>query len=291
MVLPGQVPTPSQILSELLTGHLEAVSLQAEASYCQALALCSATKVSREFTAAQAARLDYDELRHRLEPRRRRLVHVGWGSLLLAGLGAGLSVLNAIEFSGSLSATEPALPALAAAAVWLTGAWLAALAIREKRWTLVAAVTGCAVVLALLLAALHGFYPRPGWPATAGFARGSSVFGGLISVFIGVFAVGAAVLMAHLEPASLFVARRRWHRARAAHQAAVQMQLIDVEMASMAKQAWLSLVRTQASTVAGDDERLVHETAALAAALLENGRPGFPAPLRIPDPVRSRGAR
>ena len=72
MVLPGQVPTPSQILSELLTGHPKAVSLQAEASHCRALALCSATKVSREFTAAQAARLDYDELRHRLEPRRRR---------------------------------------------------------------------------------------------------------------------------------------------------------------------------------------------------------------------------
>ena len=282
MVLPGQVPTPSQILSELLTGHPKAVSLQAEASHCRALALCSARKVSREFTAAQAARLDYDELRHRLEPRRRRSVHAGWGSLLLAGLAAGLTALNAIEFSGSLSGTEPALPALAAAAVWLTGAWLAALAVREKRWTLVAAVTGCAIVLASLLAALHGFYPRPGWPAAGGFARGSSVFGALIGVFIVVFAAGAAVLMAHLEPASLFMARRRWRRAHIAHEAAVHLQLTDVEMASVARQAWLSLVRAQASIVAGDDEQLVHETAALAAALLENGRPGFPAPLRIP---------
>ena len=42
---------------------------------------------------------------------------------------------------------------------------------------------------------------------------------------------------------------------------------------AIATEAWLSLVRTQASTVADGDERLVHDTLALAAALLESGRP------------------
>jgi hypothetical protein len=36
-VLPGHTQTPSQIMGNLLTGHLEAASLQAEASHRRAL--------------------------------------------------------------------------------------------------------------------------------------------------------------------------------------------------------------------------------------------------------------
>ncbi len=82
--------------------------------------------------------------------------------------------------------------------------------------------------------------------------------------------------MAHMESASLFVARRRWHRARAAHEAAARTAQDDLEAAAIATEAWLGLVRTQASAVAGDDEHLVHETVALAAALPESGRPQLP---------------
>jgi hypothetical protein len=243
-------------MGELLTGHPEAASLQAEASHRQALARSSAASVHHGFVVAQTARRSYEELQHRLDPRRRRTIHFAAGLLLLTVLGAGLTMLDDIELGG----TRAVLPALAATAVWLTGAWLAALGSRERRWPLVLATAGAAILLGLLLATVHGF-------------RGGSVFGALIGVFILVLAGGAAVLMAHMESASLFLARRRWHRARAAHAAAVQTEQEDVEAAVVATEAWLGLVRTQASAVADDDEHLVHETVALAAALMESGRP------------------
>jgi hypothetical protein len=266
--MPGHTPTPAQIVGGLLTGHPEAVSLQAEASHCRALADCSAANVGKEFTAAQAARLGYDELRHRLDSRRRRPIHFCAGLLLLVVLGAGLTMLDEVELSGIFGGLSAVLTALAATAVWLTGAWLAALASRERSWTLVVAIVGGGIFLAVLLATLHGFDPRPGWPAA---------FGVLVGMFILVLAAGAAVLIAHLEPASLHVARRRWHRARAAHKAAVQREQADAEAASVATEAWFGLVRTQASAAAGGEEHLVRETVVLAATLLESGRPQLPA--------------
>ena len=277
-MLPPHPRTPSQIISELLAGHPEAASLQAEASHCQALARSSAANVGQAFTAAQAARLSYEGLRHRLDPRRHRTIHFGAGLILLIVLGAGLAMLNVIELSGLLGGIRSVLPALAATAVWLTGAWLAALASRERRWTMVLAAIGGAILLGLLLATLHGFEPRPGWPTLRDHARGSSVFGVLVGVFILVLGIGAAVLMAHLESASLFRASWRWHRARAAYEAAVQIKEEDVEAASVAEQAWLGLVRSRASAVAGAEEHLVHETVVLAAALLESGKPQLPPP-------------
>ncbi len=276
-MLPPHPRTPSQIIGELLAGHPEAASLQAEASHCQVLAGSSAANVGQAFTAAQAARLSYEELRHRLDPRRRRTIHFGAGLTLLIVLGAGLTMLNVVELSALFGGIRSVLPALAATAVWLTGAWLAALASRERRRTLVLATIGGAILLGLLLATLHGFEPRPGWPALRDPARGSPGFGVLAGAFMLVLGVGAAVLIAHMESASVFLASRRWHRARAAYQAAVQTEHEDVEAAAVAEQAWLGLVRTRASITVGDEEHLVHETVALAAALLESGRPQLPA--------------
>ena len=252
--------TPTQIIGELLARHPEAASLQGEASHRQALAVCSAALVGRLFTEAQAARLGYDELRHRLDSRRRHPVHFGVGLLLLAVLGAGLTMLDAIELGGARSV----LLALAAAAVWVTVAWLAALAGRERRWAPVAAIIGGTVFLCLLLVFLHGLDHG---------GRGGSVLGIVVGVFILALVTGAAVLIAHMEPASLLVARWRWHRARAAHEAAVKTEREDVAAAAVATEVWLGLVRTQAAASAGDDEQLVHETVTLAAALLGSGRP------------------
>jgi hypothetical protein len=260
-VLPGHTRTPSQIIGELLTGHPEAASLQAEASHCRALARSSAANAGQAFAAEQAARLRYEELRHRLDPRR-RTVDFGAGLLILALLGAGLTLLGVIELNG-LGQTSSVLSALAAAGVWLTGAWLAALASRDHRWPLILADSIAAVLLGLLLAVLHGF------------DHGSAVFGILLSACILVLAGGAAVLMARMESPSLFAARWRWHQAQAVHKAAVQTEQDDVEAATVATEAWLSLVRTRASTLA-DDEHLVHDTAAMAVALLESGRPQLP---------------
>jgi hypothetical protein len=275
-VLPEDRPTPAKIIGELLTNHPEAASLLAEASHRRALAVCSATITRLKFAAAQAARLAYEELRHRLEPRRSHPIHFAVGLLLLLVVSAGLAMLVLIELSGLLGGPRSVLPALAATAVWLTVAWLAAVAVRQRRWALVAAIIGAALLLGLLLVALHGLSPHPGWPAGGGHSRGSTVFGVLTGAFILVLTAGAAVLMAHLEPASLLLARRRWHRARAAHEEAARTEQADAEAAAVAAQAWLGLVRARVTAIAVGEAGLVQDTLALAAVLLESGRPQLP---------------
>ncbi|MGH3207275.1 MAG: hypothetical protein ACRDNO_05915, partial [Trebonia sp.] len=119
---------------------------------------------------------------------------------------------------------------------------------------------GVAILLGLLLAVLHGF------------GRHTLLAGVLVDVFILVLAAGAAVLIGRMEYASLFVARRRWQRARVAHEAAVRTERDDAEVAAITTEAWLGIVRLGASSL-GHDERLVRETVALAIALLEDSCP------------------
>jgi hypothetical protein len=129
-----------------------------------------------------------------------------------------------------------------------------------------------AVLLSLLLISLHGLGSGPGRPVS----RESLLFGVLVGVALFVLVVSAAVLMAHMESGSLFAARWRWHRAQAGCEAATRLEQEDREALGIATEAWLSLVRTQASAVAGGDEHLVQETVALAATLIEGARPQLP---------------
>lgn len=264
---PGHGRTPSQIISELLTSHPEAASLQGEARHCQALARISAANVSQAFAAEQAARLSYEELRHRLDPRRRRTADFGAGLLAVVLIGAGLALLDYLELGGLLGRKDSVIPALAATVVWLTGGWLAALPTRERRWPLVLAAATAGVLFGLALAVMHG----------TGLA--SLLFGILLGIFILALACGATALMARMEFATLFMARRRWHQARAAYDAAVRTEQDDAEAAAVASQAWLGLVRNRANALA-DDEHLVRQTVALAVALLESGHPQLSSPLR-----------
>ncbi len=261
-MLPGHTRTPSQIIGELLAQHPEGASLQAEASHCRALARDSAANVGRAFAAEQAARLGYEELRHRLDPRRRHSVDFAVGLIVLGLLAAGLTALDMIQLRGQLGRTGPVLPSLAATAVWLTGAWMTGLAHREHRWPLVLTTGAAAVLLGGLLTAVHGA------------ARPGVLFAALVSAFILVFAGGAAVLIARMESASLLVARRRWHRARAAYEAAVQTERDDIEAAAVATEAWLGLVRSSAVA----DGHLMHEVAELAVALLDAAHLELPSP-------------
>jgi hypothetical protein len=169
-----------------------------------------------------------------------------------------------------------AVPAtIAAIAVWLTGAWLAALAAREGRRALVAATIAGAIALSLLLAALHGL-PRLSGLLAAWVDVG---VGMLSAVLITVLTIGAAVLIARMEPASVFLSRRRWQRARSSHMAAARLQHADTEAASVAKQAWLALVRTYATAAASEDgEQVVQDTVILASALQETCRPSLGPP-------------
>jgi hypothetical protein len=261
---PEHRPTPAQIIGELLLNHPEAASLLARATHWRSLAVWSAATARRKFAAAQAARLGYEELGHLLDPRRRHPINFAVGLLLLVVLSAGLVMLDVIELGGLRSV----LPALAAAAVWLTGAWLGAVAAHQRRWILVAAVTAAAILLGLLLVALHGLGPHPGWSALSGRA----VFGALTGAFILVLTAGAAVLIAHLEPASLQVARQRWYRARAAYEEAVETEQADTQAAAVAAESWLGLVRARVTAIAADEDSLVQATVAFAAALVGDGR-------------------
>jgi hypothetical protein len=263
-------PIPARIVGELLAAHPEAASLLGEASHRQALAEHSAATAGQEFNAAQAARLSYEELRHRLDPRQRRPVHFAAGLMLLVGIGAGLTVLNGLQLAGVLTGWMAVPVTIAAVAVWLTGAWLAALGSRDGHRALLAAIVGTAGVLSLLLAALHSFTALSKWPTVWEYV-GASALG---SLFIDVLAVGAAVLIARMEPASLFHARRRWQRARTGHQTALQLQRADTEAAAVAREAWLGLVRAHGSAVGGDGgEHVVRDSVGLASALQEAGRP------------------
>lgn len=273
---PDHQPEPTEIIGELLNDHPEAASLLGRASYSRALAVCSAVTTRLRFAAAQAARLAYEELRHQLQPRGGPRLHFGVGVLLVCVLSAGLTVLDVVELSVLLGGRRSVLPALAATAVWVTMAWLGAVAVRQLRWTLLAALAAAAVLLGMLLVAVHGLGPRPGWPAGGGHSTGSMIFGALTGTFILVLTVGASALIAHMEPASLLVARRRWHRARTAHEKAVETERADVEAAAVAAEAWLGLVRTRATAIAAGDERLIQATVAFAATLIESSRPQLP---------------
>src|SRR5947209_16994672 len=87
----------------LLATHPEAQSLLAEAGHRHALARQSAAAVTRTFTAMQGARLAYEELGHRLDPRRTRAVHFGVALAFQAATFAVLAALDAVEFTGVLT--------------------------------------------------------------------------------------------------------------------------------------------------------------------------------------------
>ena len=274
MAQPAHWPTPAKIIGELLTGHPEAASLLGHASRCRALAACSADTTQQRFAAAQAARLAYEELRHRLEPRDRHRIHFGVGFLVVCVLIAELALLDLIELGSLLGGSRSVLPALAATAVWVTLAWLGAVAVRQLHRGLATGVAATAVLLGLLLVALHGLGPHPDWPAGGGHSAVSLVFGVLTGMFILVLTAGAGAIVARMEPSSFLLARWRWHRARAAYEEAVETERADREAAAVAAEAWLGLVRTRVTAIAAGDEDLVQATVALAALLIESSPPG-----------------
>ena len=257
----GQARTPSRVIGELLAGHPEAHSLLAEAGHRAALARTSAAGSRRMCAAAQEARTGYEALRCRLDPRGRCTVNFSVGLLVLVLLGAGLAKLDDIQVSRLLNQAGSVCLAFGAAAVWLTGARLAALASQEHRRPTVIALVGAAAFLGFLLAVVHA-------PGQRGLASGV-----LVSVLILGVAAGATVLMLRMEPRPVFVARSRWHRAKGVHKAAVRAEQSRIEAMHVATEAWLDLVRTWAAAAAGDDEDLVNRTVTMAIALLVDSFP------------------
>lgn len=270
---PDTGPTPTQIIGQLLGSHPEAESLMGEASHWQALAASAAGESKRKFAEAQAARRAYETLSHRLEPRRAHTFHFDLGLVLLAAPAAGIAVLDFFELSRLPGGTASSLVlALAAATVWLTLAWLAAAAARRERRGSAAGIAGAAILLGLLVAAVHVAGSGSGWPPT----RGAMLFGAMAAACILGLTAGGRAVISRLEPASLLAARRRWHRARSALKKAERTRQADLQAAAVALEAWLGLVRVHAIQFASGDEQLVKEATALAAGLLGATMPELP---------------
>jgi hypothetical protein len=251
------VQDPSELLlrrvsSQVLATHPEAQSLLSEAGHRRALAEQSTAEVTRRYDVMQAARIGYEELRHRLDPRRARPVHCGIAMVLLAAVFAVLVMFDAVTFDGVLTADVTAA-VVAASAAWMGSAWLAAVAVREEQHGLLAGTFAGTAALGGLLAALHGEVgaraPVDGWNR-AGVGVAAVL---LIFILVAV----AALLIIRTEPASLLVARHRWHRCQRAYAAAVRVQRGDAEADLVARQSWRGLIQAYLHTSAASGERAV----------------------------------
>lgn len=247
-------PAARDVVGHVLDTDPEGQSLLAEAGHRRSLAGQSMRLVAEAFARVKTARLGYEALRRRLDPRYGRTLHFGVALVLLAAVAATLVALDVIEFAGVLFGWIAAAAALAASAAWAGCAWLAALAVREERRGRVTVIIAGAVAAGLLLAALHGeassSSPAPGWHRFE--------IAALVMLFIFALVAVATEIITRTEPASLPLARRRWRRSWDEYQAAVRVHHADAEAAIVAMQEWCSLVDAHAvayaasSPVAGD---------------------------------------
>jgi hypothetical protein len=235
------------LVADLLVGHPEARSLLAEASHWRGLAAHSAALATEASEAAELARLRYEELRHRLDPRGHRRARHEVACALLAAIGLALAGLAWIELAPWIDVTgRPAgwLVATAVAAVWLSGAWLAATPSHRRHALLGAA----AIVLTALLSSLVG-----------------TLAAVLLAALSALLTVIATALIARAEPTALARARRQWRRAARHRDAAVATAQSDAETAAVTMESWLGLVRTAA---AAEDEQLAREAIMAAAGMI-----------------------
>jgi hypothetical protein len=254
--------TDRQIVGHLLTSHPEGPSLFGEAGHRHALAKRSAAAVAEAFAVMQSARLGYEELQHRLDPRRTRALHLGLALVLLALIVACLAVLDDIAFSDVLAGWAVLAAAAAAAATWAGWAWLAALARNEEQRGRLAAIVAAAASTGLLLAILHGAGSMSGRPrAWQAFGVGA-----LLAMLILALVAAAAAVIARTEPASLLLARHRWHRSRRRYAAARSAQAADAEAAVIAGQGWRNLIDIQAGAPADGETPILTDRPVLSAA-------------------------
>jgi len=235
------------LVGGLLADHPEARSLLSEASHWRGLAAHSAALAAAASWAADLARLRYEELRHRLDPRGHRRARYEVTCTLVAVIGLTLAGLAWIELAPWIDVTGRLagwLVAIAVAIVWLFGAWLAASPGHPRRALL-------AVVAAALTALLSGLVGT--LPAV------------LLAVLSALLAVIAAALIVRAEPAALVRSHRHWRRAARHRDAAVAAAQSDAETAAITRESWLSLVR---AATAGEDEQLAREAIAIAAGMI-----------------------
>ncbi len=250
-------PAAREVVAQVLDADPEGESLLAEAGHWRTLAQQSATGAAEAGLKEKAARRYYQALRHRLDPRNRRTMHVAVASVALAAVVVALLGLDRIEFSGVLIGWTITAAAATATAAWAGCAWLAALAIREERTARLTAIGGGAAAAGLLLAALHSVGSAtlrwPGWdPVWVAVL--------LVLVILALVTI-ATEIITRTEPASLLLARRRWHRAWQHYQAAARIQRSDAEAAAVATQDWCDLVDIYAMAYAASHADANHADA------------------------------
>jgi hypothetical protein len=235
------------LVGGLLAGHPEARSLLSEASHWRCLAERSAAVAAAAGRAAGLARLSYEELRHRLDPRGHRRVRYGVACVLVAAIGvalAGLAWIGLTPWIAVGGRLEGWLVGQSVAAVWLAGAWLTATLGPARRVVLAVAAAALTALVAGLLGTLAAV---------------------LCAVLSALLAVTAAALIARAEPAALARERRHWHRSARHRDAAVTAAQTDAETAAITRESWLGLIRAAA---AGKDGQLAHEAVAVAAGMI-----------------------
>jgi hypothetical protein len=262
-------PAARVVISRLLDDDPEGQSLLAEAGHRRTLAAQSARVASDASANEKAARRGYDALRHRLDPRDGRTLHLAVASVALAAVVAALLGLDRIEFTGVLIGWMTTPAAATATAVWTGCAWLAALAVREERHGRLTAIGAGAIAAGLLLAALHSVgsaaFQWPGW---------DSVWLSVLVVLVILALVTIATeIITRTEPASLLGARHRWHRAQQDCRAAMRAQRSDAEAATVAAQNWCSLVDIYATAYAAchADDDLADDSGPAATPPSGNG--------------------
>jgi hypothetical protein len=241
-------------VGRVLASHEEARSLLSEASHRRVLCEQSAAAVDSTAAAADTARLRYEEWRHRLDPRAERPLSFWVVLLLVVAISVGLGGLARIELA-TLPGRE--VDAAAVAAAWIAGAWLAATDHREGRAWRGAAARAAAVMLAALLAVVHALTAQ---------GRGQFLMGVLWALLSGAMAVTAAALMRRAEPLVLAQARGRWGRAQAHHSSAVWTSMADAQGAAIARESWLSLVRSDAARQG--NEQLTNDAMDVAVGMI-----------------------
>lgn len=236
-------PAARDVITQVLAVDPEGQSLFTEAGHWRMLAQQSARAVIDAAANVKAARRGYDALRHRLDPRNGRTLHLAVAWIALAAVAVALLGLDRIEFAGVLIGWMVIAAAAAVTAGWVGCAWLAALAIREERHGRLIAISAGAAAAALLLAMLHttGSSPIrwPGWdPIWVGVL--------LVLVILAMVTI-ATEIITRTEPVSLIPARRRWRRAWQQYQTADRVHRSDAEAAAVATENWCHLVNIYAT--------------------------------------------
>jgi hypothetical protein len=269
-------PAVREIISRVLDDDPEGQNLLAEAGHRRTLAQQSAQAANEAAANEKAARRGHEALRHRLDPRNGRPLHIAGASVVLTVVVAALLGLDRIEFAGVLIGWMISAAAVTTTAAWMGCAWLAALAVREERHGRLTAIGLGATVASLLLAALHSVgsaaFRWPGWDPVWLSVLVVLVILALVTI--------ATEIITRTEPASLLAARRRWHRAQQDRQAAVRVQGSDAEAAAVAAQNWCSLVDIYATAYAANHTAGDHPDANGAAPGSPPGGNGYV----MPDP-------